>query len=273
MSNPLAKHFRQPALYLKIPSGGRFWPEGSIELTATGELPVYPMTIRDEIALKTPDALMNGEGVASMIRSCVPNIIDPFVCPTIDLDAVLIAIRLASYGQSMDIVSNCTNCKESNESSVNLNVLLSGIKMSGYESTRLEDLEFKFKPQTFRDLNNANVIAFEEQRLLDVVGSDKVDEEQKNLLFKESFKKLTDLSLDGVVNSIESVVVDGEQVTDRAMIKEFFNNCSRKIYDDVRKKIEDINNTNKLKPINLTCDHCQSEYKTELAFDQSNFFE
>jgi len=272
MSNPLAKHFRQPAIYLKLPSGGKFWPEGSIDLTATGELPVYPMTIRDEIALKTPDALMNGQGVADMIRSCVPNIKDPYACPTVDLDAVLISIRLASYGQGMDITSTCQACKETNESSVNLNTLLDSVRMSGYDDANIDSLKFEFKPQTFRDLNNANMIAFEEQRLLELVGSDRLSEQEKNSLFKASFLKLTNLSLDSVVNSIRSITVDGERVTDPEMIREFFNNCDRKIYDDLRTRIDQFNAQNKIKPLKLTCEHCQANYETDLTFDQSNFF-
>ena len=31
-ANPLVKHFRQPALYIKLTSEGKFWKEGSLEL-------------------------------------------------------------------------------------------------------------------------------------------------------------------------------------------------------------------------------------------------
>ena len=75
-SNPLAKHFRQPALYIKLPSSGRFWPDGSIEIPLNGEIPVYPMTAKDEIMIRTPDALLNGAGTVSVIQSCCPNILD-----------------------------------------------------------------------------------------------------------------------------------------------------------------------------------------------------
>jgi hypothetical protein len=273
MSNPLAKHFRQPAIYLKIPSGGRFWPEGSIELTATGEVPVFPMTIKDEIALKTPDALMNGEGVVNMIKSCIPAIKDPKDCPTVDLDAILIAIRLASYGQGMDINSTCPSCQESNESTVNLTSLLDNIRMSGFVPENINGMTFEFCPQTFRDINRANMIAFEEQRILELVGSDQISEQEKNRLFKESFQKLTTMSLDSVVSSIKSITVDGESVNDPGMILEFFDNCDRKTYDAVKKKIDDYANANKIKPIKLTCEHCNKDYETDLTFDQANFFD
>ena len=52
-NNPLTQYFRQPAVYVKLPSGGKYYSEGSIVMPANQELPVYPMTAIDEIAYKT----------------------------------------------------------------------------------------------------------------------------------------------------------------------------------------------------------------------------
>jgi hypothetical protein len=114
-NNPLFKHFRQPAIYLKLPSQGRFYPDGSLQISVTGDIPIYPMTVKDELTLKTPDALMNGEGMAAVIRSCCPTILDPWQIPAVDLDAIFIAIRLASYGTGMDVNTSCPKCKEEND--------------------------------------------------------------------------------------------------------------------------------------------------------------
>ena len=43
--NPLQKYFRQPKIYLSLPSKGHWYPEGAIEMTENGELPVYAMTV------------------------------------------------------------------------------------------------------------------------------------------------------------------------------------------------------------------------------------
>ena len=58
--NPLQQYFRRPAIYLRLPSEGNGYPEGSINLPDNGEVPVYPMTTIDEITSRTPDALFNG---------------------------------------------------------------------------------------------------------------------------------------------------------------------------------------------------------------------
>jgi hypothetical protein len=61
------------------------------------------MTARDELLIKTPDALLNGQGVAEVLQNCVPNILNAWECPQVDLDTLLIAIRLATYGEMMTI--------------------------------------------------------------------------------------------------------------------------------------------------------------------------
>ena len=45
-SNPLQQFFRQPALYIRLPSEGRQWPPGSINMPPNQEIPVLPMNAR-----------------------------------------------------------------------------------------------------------------------------------------------------------------------------------------------------------------------------------
>jgi hypothetical protein len=114
-SNPLSKFFRQPSIYVRLPSGGKGWRPGSLNLPVNGEMPILPMTAIDELVYRTPDALFNGEAVTGVIQSCCPNIVDAWACPSIDLDALLVAIRIASYGHNMEIESTCPNCSEEHQ--------------------------------------------------------------------------------------------------------------------------------------------------------------
>ena len=65
-TNPLSKYFRQPKIYLRLPSKGKFYSPGSLVMTESGELPVYAMTAKDELLIKTPDALLNGEATVEV---------------------------------------------------------------------------------------------------------------------------------------------------------------------------------------------------------------
>src|SRR5210317_1267823 len=127
--NPLQKYFRQPAIYIKLPSEGRYWPQGSIEMTPNRELSVYPMTAMDEITNRTADGLFNGQSVVSVIQSCIPHIKDAWQVPSVDLDTILVSIRIASYGHEMEFESKCPHCQEPNQFGLDLRTVLEQIAM------------------------------------------------------------------------------------------------------------------------------------------------
>ena len=54
-TNPLSGHFRSPKLYTRLPSAGRYYSEKVVEMPESGELPVFPMTAKDELIMKNPD--------------------------------------------------------------------------------------------------------------------------------------------------------------------------------------------------------------------------
>jgi hypothetical protein len=274
-SNPLFKHFRQPAIYLKLPSGGQYYAEGSIDFPVTGEIPVYPMTVKDELTLKTPDALLNGQGMVDIIQSCCPNIKNAWQVPAVDVDPLFIAIRIASYGHAMDINTECPHCKHGNEHALDLRVILADAKRADFTKPAfINNLKFQFKPQLYKDINDVNLINFEEQRLIDgIINNPDLTDEQKGAMFKESFERLKTMNINTLVVSIESITTEDEVVvTDPKMIAEFIENSSREVYTELKDRITKLIGNNKLQPITLQCEECTKEYTNNLEFDQSNFF-
>ena len=274
-NNPLAKHFRQPAIYLKLPSGGRFYPEGTLEMNVTGEIPVFPMTVKDELLLKTPDALMNGSSIAGMISSCCPAIKDPWNMPLIDLDPVLIAIRLTSYVECMVMFITCSHCSTENKHTIDLRLVLDSLKpLDNYDQKNfLNGLIFDIQPQTFREINTAGQIAFEQQKLVSAIENSELTAEEKRAQFESSFSKLTDLNINTLVSSIKSITTeDGTVVKEKELIKDFLSHTDRKTYETLRDMITEIVKANALDPMPVTCNECKKEYKITLDFNQSNFF-
>jgi hypothetical protein len=272
-NNPLFKHFRQPAIYLKLPGQGRFWPDDALDMPPTGEIPVYPMTVKDEITIKTPDALMNGVGVIDTIQSCCPNIKNAWKIPATDLDAILIAIRLASYGAEMDIASNCPECKEENSNVIDLCVLLDNIKIPNYIPITIEGLTFNFKPQAFETMNNTNIMLFEQRKLLDTITNSELSDEEKTKQFNLIFPKLTEMNVLSLVYCIESIVTeDGKEVSEFKFIKEFIENCDRNVYAEIKSKIDEFIQSTKPDALTIECSECKNTYSSELNFDNANFF-
>jgi hypothetical protein len=275
-ANPLSKHFRQPQLYIRLPSDGRWYPNEALEVSETREYPVYPMTARDELTLKTPDALLNGQATVDVIQSCMPNIKNAWEMPSVDLDAILIAIRKATFGHEMEFVTVCPHCKRKNDSAIDLNVLADSITCPDYETTvKVDGLEFYLKPAPYRQINKASQENFDQQRLIAVVSDENMDEAEKLSKFHKIFNKLLDMTVESISNSVAAIKTDtGEVVTDKAFIDEFLRNCNKSVWESVKKHLEDIGKDAALKNIHITCEHedCGKEYVTPLVFEQSNFF-
>jgi hypothetical protein len=273
-NNPLAKHFRQPVIYLKLPGGGKYWREGTLDLPITGELPIYPMTTRDEITLRTPDALLNGQGVVDVIQSCCPNIKNAWAMPNNESDSLLIAMRIASYGSEMSVNSKCPHCSEENIYDIDLNVVLDRIKFPNYDKT-LEDngLVFKFRPQTYETANKTSLAAFEEQRLLAVLLQDDDNEESKLAEFNKRLKRITELNVELLAESVDYIETEnGEKVQNLKYIKEFFDNAKASTVKAVQKQVEDLNKESQLPSVRVTCNSCSKEYDLTIEFNFSSFF-
>ena len=271
-NNPLQKHFRQPAVYLRLPAGGRFWDSKALEMPESMEIPIYPMTIKDEITIKTPDALMNGQGVVDVIHSCCPNIKNAWATPSVDMDAIFIAIRIASYGSGMDIDSVCPHCGEENRHAVDLTQLLDRIQPPDYAPVEIEDLTFEFMPQNFKNYNDANLVVYEQQKLIAAITDSTLTDEEKVQQFNTIFPRLTDMNVGNIVNNILAINAHGSRVTERHHVKEFIMNCDRKVFAQIKQTVDAFADSAKIKSLAAQCTACSGTYSQELTFDQANFF-
>jgi hypothetical protein len=273
MNNPLRQYFRRPALYVTLPSKGTFYPEGSIEMPDNGELPVFPMTAIDEITSKTPDALFNGVAISEIIKSCVPAIKDPWAMPSMDIDAVLIAIRAATNGNDLEISSTCPACEEEATYGVNLIGLLSGMSSGDYASTlNLGDLKIKFRPLNYKNINTGNLSQFEMQREIAVLENMTNDEERKEKS-SNTMIRISKINVEMMSNSIEYIVIPtGEQVNNKEYIVEFLENCDKNTHDNIRKQIGSLRESSTTKPQKIKCIHCANEYEQPLALNVTDFF-
>ena len=278
-SNPLQKYFRQPKNYMRLPSRGQYYPPGTLDMPVTGELPVYAMTAKDELTFKTPDALMNGQATVDVIQSCVPNIKNAWFMPSLDLDAVLIAIRIATYGESMDVNITVPNTDIKRDYSMDLRQALDDLLLGQFsDNFTVGNMKVKVRPINYKEFTEGAVKTFEEQRIVNVVNDDKLDNQTKIDLFHQSFKKLTDITINMVSRSVVSIEVDGQSVTDQAHIKEFIANADKNFYAAVMEHVTKQRDSFAIKPIKVTSTPedikagAPVTFEVPVTFDQSNFF-
>jgi hypothetical protein len=278
--NPLASLMRQPKISIKLPSKGRFWADGSLDMSPNSEYAVYSMTARDELLLKTPDALMNGQAVVDVIQNCVPAIKNAWEIPSIDLDVVLIAIRLATYGEMME--TSITIGEEEMNYNVDLRQLLDTL----YETITWEErinvgteLALYIKPVNYHTISKTSIQNFETQKLMNLVNNSELSEEQKVDTFRDSFKKLTDITVGIINNSVYRIESSAGTTEIPEDIDEFMENCDKSVYDAVKDRLDSLRKTNSLKPVKVRATQemidngSEEELEVPLTFDPANFFE
>ena len=269
-NNPLKQYFRRPSIYLKLPSGGNY-PPGVINMPETGELPVYPMTAIDEITTRTPDALYNGTALIDLMKSCLPDIIDPWKIYSSDLDAILVAIKSASQGNELEIETECPKCEEVSKYGVNLVGILSTLKSSDYsKELQIGDLSIKFRPLIYREMNEASLSQFEVQKMF--AGLQELSDEEKNKKSHEAIVTITAITMDLLSHTIEYIKVNNELVKQTDFILEFLQNCDKNIYIDIRDYHGKLKDQSKLEPQKIKCIHCQHEYSQDIVINQTDFF-
>jgi hypothetical protein len=275
-NNPLSKHFRQPSLYIKLTSNGRYWKDGTLDLPVTGELPVYPMTTKDEITLRTPDALINGTSVVNVIQSCCPNIKNAWAMPSVDVDSTLIAIRIASYGPKMAIGSKCPNCGEEHDYDVNLSNVLESISMPDYSKTiKLDDgLTIKLKPLNYEQISKSGNAVFEEEKLVQTLADPDIDPDVRKVHYEKHVNKMIELNIDTVANCTESITTEQEQlVTDNKFIREYYANSESSVLRKLQEAIKSLSDSVNIKPVEVACTACEHNFKLSVDFDYSSFFD
>jgi hypothetical protein len=281
----LSKYKRQPKIYLKLPSGGKWYASNPMEKSGSGELPIYSMTARDELMIKTPDALMSGEATVEVINSCCPLIDDPWTMPAIDLDAILIAIRIATYGEKMELevpiryYENKEVKFESERTEIDLRQLLDNMQGKAWNDTfSIGDLTFRLRPLTYKESTGFFMSTFENQRLAQILQNDKIDDAEKLKAFKEGFKKLSQMTLDMIVTHIVEIQTPDGSESDKNAIREFFNNTDKDTFSSVQKHLETIKKqwetpaTKFQVPAEYVEKGAQEIIEVPMVFDNSNFF-
>lgn len=272
-NNPLKQYFRRPAIYIKLPSGGKYYSSDILTQSETGEIPVYPMTAIDEITTKTPDALFNGTVVVDLIKSCIPNIKDPWKINNIDLDTILIGIKVASTGNSLEIDSVCPACNNSATYAVDLNVVLNELKAPDYnEMLNIHDLKIKFNPLEYKEINEANLAQFNLQRMLYEVDQEK-DPTIKEEKSQKGLKIITELSMNLISKTIAYIETpDGTIVDQSEFIEDFLRNCDKDTFNFVKDHNANLKAQTNLKPLSMKCAECSHEYQQPFTLNVSDFF-
>lgn len=288
-SNPLKKFARTPKIYVKLPSEHKFYPPNFITTSPNGEVPVKAMTATDDLIMNNPDALLNGDAVMRVIQSCTDGCIDVGNLLIPDVETILLGIRYATKGDKMNFNTKCPHCNHESEETVSIRSLLdSSTSISTCDESNVFTIEnedgtkvnVNIHPSPYKDNTNANMVMFEQTRILQFISNNKnISEDERQEKMRKSFELMAEFQLNVMINSIESVdIIQGEgeeqivtKVTDKNHIKEFVMDLEKDHAKIIETKLEKLNKIGTPRELTVVCDECGKEHQMEVRFDPVNF--
>lgn len=271
MNQFLERYYRKPQVWISIPTNGKFYNSGC-KLSLDDQLSVKAMTASDEIMLKNPEALLNGEAIINLVKSCCPDITNSSEIFLVDLDVILIAIRHATYGENLEFTSKCTNCENTNNIQIHFSQFISNLNfMDKDPSVKInEDIIIKMQPTRYIDTQRSAQKEFEYASLLKAFGNSPNQEQKEKI---EEAKKQTEFSkISLITESIRYIETPEGNVEDRNDINDFVFNLDSISYKKIFNNLEKLNDSNVKRQYDITCSSCNQTYNQQVNFDNSTFF-
>lgn len=273
--NPLQNYFRAIKLYIKLPSGISYYNPTVINFTDSGEVGIMPMTGRDELAFKNPDALLNGEALIEVLTSCIPSLKQPRALLTNDIDALITAIRYATYNDTLETELKCPECTHENIFKLDLKYALDN--MSELDPEYVVNLDSGvsvfIQPYAFPAILKSLHAQFEQTKLQRAVENDNLTDDQRSAIFGSAFKEMATVKFDLMTGGIIKIVDESKNVdvSDKKFIKEFLFNIDKKSVDKINDLIIKINEIGIKRTFTAKCQECEHEWENEINFNPVNF--
>jgi len=186
---------------------------------------------------------------------------------------LLIAIRIATHGHNMDFDTTCPACQHESEQTIDLRTVLDTIRTADYSrSIHAGDMEIFFKPLNYQHLNNNNQMQYENQKLLQMLPDAEVPEVEKMTALTAALKKITDITVTALAQSIAAVKTPQALVSEPEYIEEMLKNCDSKLFNQIRDCILDLKASSEMQPLKMSCAECKHEYEQAITLDMASFF-
>lgn len=290
--NPLTQYYRQVKSYIPLPGGQSYYEDDVVAFSDSGEVGIRSMTSADEIMLKNPDALLNGEAVKSVLKSCVVGLNKPEALLNNDIDAILAAIQGVSYKNNNVITTDCPRCEFENTYSIDIDTIVASAgKLEPEYFVNLSSGATVFiRPFTFKENLKATAKGFEQAKVTQALENSEMDEMEMMKTFSRAFKEMAKLNFELLTTCI-SKIVDVEKGLDfentaqnKQFVLEMLLNIDRSEAELIDKKVKEINAIGIQKKLKVKCQNdkvadgeegkfkqCDKEWEIDLDLNPVNF--
>lgn len=284
-NNPIIKLFQNKTFHVTLPSKGRseYYPSG-ITLAADGELAIYPMTIQNELRLKSPDFLFSGDALIDVLATCTPTIANPQEIPSCDLDVIMLGIRHITYGNIAEISVDCTECKTNGVYEIKIDDLINS-QLPVEENNKIilptndetiKEIEVSLRPSSLANKIKEQIRQFKIANAQQIFENDDQEntatDEQKKEIYTNLITELETSIVDIMVDNILKINIADKTITDKEIIKEWINTIETVSYHKLQNKINELNTCNLDDTKTIQCGNCQTEFETPIILNPMNFF-
>lgn len=296
MSNPLIDEIVEnsviPQVEIALPTRGVFYPRGEVLDTYVDpeNLVIHPISILDESTFADPLMMISGHAIGRMVRRVCPGILDPGKLCELDIQAILIASRIASHGPEMNVEHDCENpdCKHRNVLKIDLNNHI--LNFASYTPTEFSAFQVELpvvkqtvmlRPMLYQDSVDMAISLIRSSSTINRLtgGEDKPLEEVLTVdyidAYQEQFEKTLTTNIAAIVASIYWVEVRRTKVkvTDPDMIDEWILRLPSEdtafIADRIKQLNADIRERSKTE---YQCQKCGTINKFYLELDPQKLF-
>lgn len=284
--NPLQQFFRRAKFSIYLPSRGKWYPKSAIT-HQNGQIDIFAMTATDESRMRASEFLINGSAVFDIIRSCAPSITQPEYMPQVDLEAVMLSIRRATFGDTIKLTTLVPNTSESMELDLNIEQLVNQLPNAETEwdstlniiNPDSHTLSLIIKPISLKSMFSVTrQIIRQQQVTVDISKNNQAGDEKIDQL-DEQMKTLADITVNMVAESISQIKFEGFSTENPAEIKNFINNIDLDYFKAIQQHIETQKEKINFAPITVKATDEQikqgapESWVVPVQFDLTNFFE
>lgn len=289
MSNPLLDELSDssvnPSVDIALPTRGYFYPEG--EVLADGidpdNMTVQPLAALDESAFRDPLLLISGHAIGRMIRKVCPGVIDPGSMSDLDIQTILIACRIASYGPKLELKHTCKECQNETTFQIDLNEHIqqyTAFTPEQFDSFRLvlpkAGQKVMLRPVRYEDSVAMSIDLIKSSSQLDDLtkSTDDALSEEFILKYRDQMEAAIQTNLRAVLSSILFVETKkGDRVSDPEFITEWLKILPPEDFKAITKKITEIGDELREKSkLEYECQNCGTANTIYVELDPQKLF-
>ena len=259
--NPLLERAHLPGGTYQLPSLGLFYKNGELDGSVKdGEVHIHPMTAYDEVLLRSPDLLLNGDAIVKVFKRCIPQILNPLDLFTKDVDFLLVCLRRVTYGQYFE-VSYQHSCEGALTHTYKADIDLFINKAKKIDPTTLNKVFEKKLP-------NDQVVKMHPTRIKDLI----------DLLQMWSFDdkdgrmSSPEFHADAAIKTVLAVIESVDEIVDQEMIREWLATIPAHWLNTLADAIEEVSSWGPDFDFSVKCQDCKKKIDISAPVNPLHFF-